>query len=400
MPTDSAYAAPAPLAAVLAARIRRSGPMRVSDFMEAALSHPQFGYYVRRDAFGRAGDFTTAPEISQMFGELLGAFAAAHWRAMGSPAPVRVAEPGPGRGALMADALRAARAQPGFTAAIDLHLIETSPRLRAAQAEALARSGLDKNRIHWARDVSQIPPGPLLLIANEFFDALPVRQFSFSPEGWRERRVALDGAGGLRFIWGAPSPAPPAALPPALRRAAESAPGEIVEVAPAALRAVHTIAARLSAHGGAAVSPGTGAALIIDYGHARSGAGETLQAVRAHAFAHPLIRPGETDLSAHVDFQALAETASAAGARAYGPIGQGEFLENLGISARAAVLAQGADARRRADIASAHARLTGAGEGQMGALFKVLCLTGPDDLPPPGFGGGSGGGARGGSGGG
>ncbi|MHC8510221.1 MAG: class I SAM-dependent methyltransferase [Rhodospirillales bacterium] len=364
--------------------------MRVSHFMEAALGHPDFGYYRAHEPFGRAGDFITAPEISQMFGELLGAWLAAHWRVMCSlspaSAPVRVCELGPGRGVLMADALRAARAQPGFIDAASLYLIETSPRLRAVQAEALAGAGADKNRIHWARDVSQVPPGPLLLLANEFFDALPIRQFMLSPQGWRERRVALggapknhvDNAGELAFMWGDAQPAPPAALPPALCAAAAARPGEMVEVSPAALRAVHTIAARLAVHGGAA--------LIIDYGHARSGAGETLQAVRAHAFQHPLSRPGETDLTAHVDFQALAETATGAGARVYGPVGQGAFLESLGISARAAALAKGATPEQRAEIASAHARLTGAGEGQMGALFKVLCLTGPDDPPPPGFG--------------
>ncbi|MHC8508796.1 MAG: class I SAM-dependent methyltransferase [Rhodospirillales bacterium] len=361
--------------------------MRVSHFMEAALGHPEFGYYTAREPFGRAGDFITAPEISQMFGELLGAWLAAHWRVINSPAPVHVAELGPGRGALMADALRAARAQPGFIDAASLHLIETSPRLRAQQAEAVAGAlagapagaGADKNRIHWARDVSQIPPGLLLLLANEFFDALPIRQFICENGAWRERRVCLNNAGELAFTWGPPSPAPPAALPPALRAAAMAQPGAIVEVSPAALRAVHTIAARLAVHGGAA--------LIIDYGHARSGAGETLQAVRAHAFQHPLSRPGETDLTAHVDFQAMAETARGAGARVFGPVGQGAFLESLGISARAAALAENATPGQRAEIESAHARLTGAGAGQMGALFKVLCLTGPNDPPPPGFGG-------------
>ena len=331
----------APKAGALAERlrrtIRRDGPIPVSLFMAEANAH----YYATRDPFGAAGDFVTAPEVSQMFGELLGLWCVAVWRAMGRPAPLRLVELGPGRGTLMADALRAARLAPDFLAAADLHLVETSPVLRAAQRRALPRAR------HWD-SFAEVPAGPLLLLANEFFDALPIRQFVRVDGHWRERLVGLDG-----------------------ERFAFSADGEVSEASPAREAAMAEIALRLRAHGGAA--------LIIDYGHARSAPGETLQAVRAHRFQPPLEDPGEADLTAHVDFERLARAAAVEGAAARGPATQGDFLRALGIEARAAALRPSGGAA----VDAALQRLTGA--DAMGSLFKAMAVTHPALPVPPGF---------------
>jgi NADH dehydrogenase [ubiquinone] 1 alpha subcomplex assembly factor 7 len=366
--------APATLAEHLARRIRAEGPLSVAAWMAECLGNERWGYYRTRDPLGAAGDFTTAPEISQTFGEMIGLWAADLWGRMGAPSPVRVVELGPGRGTLMRDFLRAARVMPGFGRAIDLHLVETSPALRARQAEALADA-----RPAWHDAIEAVPEGPTLLVANEFFDALPVHQLERTPAGWAERRVDLVEGGaeegtGIAFRLALdPRPSPLAArLPPS---AAAAPPGSVFELCPAAEAVAREIGRRLAAHGGGA--------LVVDYGHARPGPGETLQAVRRHAPAPVLEAPGEADLTAHVDFRALAEAARAGGAEAWGPVGQGDFLGAIGIEERARRLAARATPAQAESLAAALSRLLGA--DAMGTLFKALALTGPGLGPPAGF---------------
>jgi NADH dehydrogenase [ubiquinone] 1 alpha subcomplex assembly factor 7 len=359
-----------PLAARLKARIARDGAITVHDYMRACLADRAAGYYPTRQPIGRRGDFITAPEISQMFGELIGAWAAAVWQAMGAPAPTVLAELGPGRGTLMADALRVFGAVPGFCDAATLALIETSPVLREAQAGALRRSPL---RPQWFERFEDLPGGALIVIANEFVDALPVRQFVRAADGWRERTVTL-GAGG-RFVFGEGAAVGSEHLPAALRGAAAE-PGVIAETRPEAAAFVQALADR------AAEAPS--AALMIDYGHARSGFGDTLQAVRAHRYADPLAAPGEADLTAQVDFAALIQEAGRLGLAAYGPMTQGAFLLKLGLEARLERLGREATPAQRAALLSGAARLTD--PRRMGALFKVLVLQSSGLAPPPPFG--------------
>ena len=359
------------LLAHLRRRIALEGPLTVARYMEECLGNPAHGYYMTRDPLGADGDFTTAPEISQMFGELIGLWAAVQWQAMGTPGAVHLVELGPGRGTLMADALRAMGTVAPFRAAVQVHLVETSPVLRDAQRKTLAAAhpGVTPQ---WWNDFSQVPAGPALVIANEFFDALPIRQFLRGPDGWRERLVAWDAdAAALAFVLSGAQAASPL-IPPPLNQAPE---GSLIEICPAGLRKGHTLAARLAAQGGAA--------LIVDYGHDRSAPGDTLQAVKGHEYADVLTAPGEADLTAHVDFQQLAQTCIQAGAVTFGPVGQGDFLTALGIGARAQALAAKADARQKTAIDAAFARLTGA--GQMGRLFRVLAVQHPGLPTPPGF---------------
>lgn len=346
-------------------RIAVDGPLSVARYMEEALGNPRFGYYMTRDPLGAAGDFVTAPEISQIFGELIGLWCAVVWRAMGRPAAVNLVELGPGRGTLMADALRAAATVPEFRAALGVHLVETSPALRDRQ-----RRALEDTAAEWHDSLDGVPEGPMLLVANEFFDALPIRQFQRLDGAWRERLVGLDEAtGGLRWVLSPP-------VPPIFDDPGNVPDGGVIEVCPAGLALAGAVADRLARFGGAA--------LIVDYGHARSAVGETLQAVRRHAFHGVLDDPGEADLTAHVDFAALARAAAGAGARPHGPVAQGAFLESLGIGARARTLAAGAPPEQAADIGAAHRRLVG--DDAMGTLFKVLAIAHPDLGPPPGFG--------------
>ena len=354
------------LADHLRRRIEAQGPLSVADFMEDALGHPRFGYYTTRDPLGAAGDFITAPEISQMFGELIGLWCVVRWRSMGAPDPFLLVELGPGRGTLMTDILGAAGgAAPGFTAALGLHLVETSPTLRAAQTKTLSTA---RPAPAWHDRFENVPDGPLIVIANEFFDALPVRQFERSGQGWRERLVDRDGDG-FRFVLSPPLEAPPP-LPPGLGRMGE---GDVAEVSPAGLDLAAAIGGRLAATGGTA--------LIIDYGHRQSAVGDTLQAVKGHAYHGVLDSPGEADLTAHVDFAALGRAAKDAGAAVFGPVGQGAFLEALGLGARAAALIGQASPDQAREIAAARARLT----GSMGEMFKVMVISAPGLPPPPGF---------------
>lgn len=356
-----------PLAALIGRQIAATGPLTVADYMSLCLTHPTHGYYAAREPFGHAGDFVTAPEVSQMFGELIGLWAAAVWQEMGRPARLRLIELGPGRGTLMADLLRAARGVPGFADALEVHLVENSRRLRDLQAERLGQGPV------WHDGLETIPPGPAIIVANEFFDALPVRQFVWTDAGWCERLVACDEDGALRFALAAgPSPLA-SALPTVVREGAPE--GAVAELCPAGIAIVGELGRRLSEDGGAA--------LIVDYGHTASAAGDTLQAVRAHAYAPVLEAPGEADLTAHVDFARLAVAASDSGARAWPPLTQSAFLQALGIGLRARDLSRNATASQARDIAAGLERLIG--PEQMGTLFKVLALSSPQLGSLPGF---------------
>ena len=349
-----------PLHAELAALIAAEGPLPLDRYMALCLGHPRFGYYLARDAIGAAGDFTTAPEISQVFGELIGFWAAAAWEDMGRPGTLRLVECGPGRGTLIKDLLRAARVLPAFRAAIDLHLVETSPRLAALQRQAVTASGKTAT---WHADLGSVPPGPAIIIGNEFLDALPIRQFVATSAGWRERVVGLDGD---RLAFGlAPDPVPPALL---ARFPAPPAAGAVAEIRPAFAHLAATLGARLP--------DGPLSALFIDYGHADHAYGDTFQAVRAHAFADPLARPGEADLTAHVDFAALGEAAREAGLAASRPVRQRDLLFMLGLEARTQGLMQ-ANRKKAKALLKAVERLIDPAPTGMGTLFKAQVLHAP-----------------------
>lgn len=341
-----------PLARIIAARIASEGPMGLDEYMRLCLMHPDHGYYATRDPFGAKGDFTTAPEISQMFGELVGLALAQAWLDQGSPAPFTLAELGPGRGTLMADLLRATRRVPGFHEAARVTLVETSPHLRQIQRERLGE-------ITHLSSVAELPEAPLFLVANEFFDALPIRQMQRVEGGWAERMVALDADGGLALALAAPVTLP---------RAAPE--GEIWEICAEGTAIMSVVAQRIARHGGAAI--------VIDYG-TWNGKGDSLQALRRHAPDGILAHPGEADLTAHVDFAPLANAAIQAGAAASPPERQGDWLRALGIEARAARLAAAGDAGAEAAL---H-RLTDAGE--MGHLFKAMAVWPRQNPPVAGF---------------
>jgi NADH dehydrogenase [ubiquinone] 1 alpha subcomplex assembly factor 7 len=359
-----------PLGARLKERIARDGPISVHDFMESCLADRSEGYYLTRQPIGREGDFITAPEISQMFGELIGAWVAAVWQAMGAPRRVTVAELGPGRGTLMQDALRVFRSVPGLAGSIDVALIETSPVLRQAQRETLPGSPAPLN---WIERIEDVPHGPLIVIANEFIDALPIRQMVRAGGIWHERSVTIGADGAFAFCAGKQVQAD--ALP-AFLRSLDADEGAIAETR----RGAATLVAAL----GERAQHAPLAALIADYGHDASGVGDTLQAVSRHQFADPLAAPGEADLTAHVDFAALKQTAAASGLAAYGPMPQGQFLLKLGLAARCERLARNATDDQKAALHSGAARL--ADPRQMGALFKVLVLQSSGLAPPPPFG--------------
>ncbi len=347
------------LARLIQRQIEATGPISVAEYMTLALTHPEHGYYSIRDPLG--SDFTTAPEISQMFGELMGLALATAWIEQGAPATAALVELGPGKGTLMADALRATARVPGFHDAAAVHLVEVSATLRAVQATAL-----QGHKPSWHDNVSTLPEAPLFVIANEFFDALPVRQFVRSGETWHERVIGLN-EGKLDF--GLTDAAPLAALD---HRLDDTAPGDVVTLCPAAEVVMETLAHAIATHGGLA--------LIVDYGGWQLRE-DSFQAIHNGAPSPPLARPGEADLTAHVDFERLASFASAQGARVAGPVPQGAYLEALGISLRADALEKAADDVE--SIRSAHRRLTHPDE--MGDLFKVIAVTATDAPPVPGF---------------
>ena len=358
-----------PLQSEIRKLIKSSGPMPVWRYMELCLMHPQHGYYLSRDPLGREGDFTTAPEVSQMFGELLGLWAASVWKAIGSPPLLRLIELGPGRGTMMADALRALRVLPPLYQALSIHLVEVNPVLREKQRATLS----GPREVSWHDTIDDVPDGPAIILANEYFDVLPIHQAVKRETGWHERTVEVDDGGKLAFgVATEPIPRFDVLLSPLVRAAPL---GAVFEWRPDA--EIMKITSR--------VRDQDGAALIVDYGHVRSDVGDTFQAIARHTFADPLKNPGQADVTAHVDFQALVRAADDLGARVHGPATQGEFLKRLGIETRATTLMAKASPEVAEDIAAAMQRLVGGGRGGMGQMFKVLAVSEPNLTSLAGF---------------
>ena len=352
------------LESLIKQRIRKHGPISIADYMAIALSHPEHGYYMRRDPLGASGDFITAPEISQVFGEIIGAWVVAQWKKLGSP-KCALTELGPGRGTLMNDMLRATKNVPGFHDAISIHLVETSPALKQKQWQTLANKHA---RIEWHNDISTLPQEPLLLVANEFFDALPIKQFLSIPsplrgegkgEGQAERMVTLDERGELCFTPTLPSPSNGEGY-------------KLIETCEPAITITKQLAAHIQKH--------NGIALFIDYGYTEGSNGDTLQAIQNHAFHDVLKTPGEADLTAHVDFLTLANAARMEGLAAYGAVPQGGWLMRLGAGQRTTNLCANAGPEQQQALMSGLKRL--ADPAEMGELFKVLALA-PAHLPKP-----------------
>lgn len=373
-----------PLGRVLAMTIAQNGPISLEHYMTQCLYHPHYGYYTTKIPFGAAGDFITAPEISQMFGELIGLWMAEVMGAFNGEERLHLVELGPGRGTLLSDLMRAVKIVPQLYQRLHLHLVETSPRLASLQKETLAPAGLP---LVFHDSIASLPHAPIFVIANEFFDCLPLRQYQYGKThpsngqeglpargqggwqgGWHERLIGLDGEGALAF-----GLAPVAE--PSLKERAED--GTILEINANAYLLMTDLARHLVRYGGAA--------LVLDYGHGESVCGESLQAVRQHRPVHPLDYPGEADLTAHVDFAALARAARAVGAVVDGPVTQGRFLIELGLFQRARGLKQRANTDQAHAIDSACVRLVGHGEKDMGLLFKVLCVRAPNSNKPAGF---------------
>jgi SAM-dependent MidA family methyltransferase len=358
-----------PLLSEIKKLIKTSGPMPVWRYMDLCLTHPRYGYYISRDPLGREGDFTTAPEVSQMFGELLGLWAASVWKAIGQPPLLRLIELGPGRGTMMADALRALRVLPPLYQSLSVHLVEINPMLREKQQSTLSAM----RNVAWHENIDEIPDGPAVIFANEYFDVLPIHQAVRCETGWHERTVEID-EGGLLEFGVAPEPVPrfEVLLPPLVRAAPV---GAVFEWRPDA--EIMKIATR--------VRDQDGAALIIDYGHLRSDAGDTFQAIARHSFADPLKDPGQADVTAHVDFEALVRAVQDIGAAVHGPVPQGDFLKRLGVETRAVTLMAKASHEVSEDISSALKRLTEGGRGGMGSMFKVLAVSEPHLTALAGF---------------
>ena len=358
------------LAVRLKERIARNGRISVADYMEACLADKDGGYYPSRQPIGAEGDFITAPEVSQIFGELIGLWAVAVWQSMGAPKPIIVAELGPGRGTLMSDAMRAWRSVPEFLENVTVVLVETSPVLREVQQTAL--HGADA-AVRWRDTLDDVPHGPLIVIANEFVDALPIRQLVRRAQDWHERCVRIGPSGSFEFCEGAAVPNEN------LQQAADARDvpdGAILEIRPAADTLVSTLAAR--------AQDAPLAALIVDYGHEATACGDTLQAISRHKFADPLETPGDVDLTAHVDFGALKDAATERGLIAHGPMPQGAFLFRLGLEARRDRLCETATDEQRQEIVAGTNRLVD--PSAMGLLFKALALTSRGLAPLPPFG--------------
>lgn len=362
MPKDAT-----PLEERLIALIQSRGPISIADYMADALFHPHDGYYTSQAPIGAKGDFTTAPEISQIFGELIGLWMVQSWTEMGAPKSFNLVELGPGRGVLMQDMLRAAKLRPEFLDAAQIFLVETSGRLRHEQQRRLRDADIAPR---WADRFSDLPAAPTLLVANEFFDCLPIRQFVRTESGWRERLVGVEN-GALAFTLAATPPLPAIKLP----EKEAASPGDIFEINEGAEALTEEIARALAANGGRA--------LIVDYGHLNAGFGDTLQSVRRHAYWPVLASPGKADITAHVNFERLVAAAFAAGAAAFGPTSQGAFLERLGVAARLERLAAGKSAEEAAELFAGAHRI--ASPTRMGELFKAVCLSAPGLPEPPGF---------------
>jgi SAM-dependent MidA family methyltransferase len=349
-----------PLAERIASLIEASGPIGVADYMALCLFDAADGYYSTREPFGAGGDFTTAPEISQMFGELVGVWIYQAWQSAGAPSPVTIAEIGPGRGTLMKDVLRTlGKLDPLLVRNAGFALVETSPRLTGIQKRTLESVATE---ISWHVSVEALAPAPLILVGNELFDALPIRQYVKTASGWRERVIGLDRDRRLTFMAGPGAP-DEALLPP---EAAGAAAGAIVELAPVRTALMEAVATRLAGYGGAA--------LFIDYGYLEPGIGDTLQAMRRHEYDHVLANPGEADLTAHVDFSALASVTRAQGLTTSLST-QGDFLLRMGLLERAGALGADGDAALQKRLTGEVERL--AGPDAMGELFKVLEVAAP-----------------------
>lgn len=353
-------------------RLRSEGALSVAAFMAEALFHPMAGFYATKDPLGAANDFITAPEISQMFGELLGLWAAECWMQMGAPSRFELIELGPGTGRMMSDMLRAGRAAPGFLDAVHVTLIEASPALKMVQGQTLANA---KVPIHWAKDFEAAPSGPAIVIGNEFLDCLPIRQAVRHQGQWRERVVTLHPEDEDRFGFGLGpvlSEADIGYIAPALRKAEE---GALVELRPGDQQQMEHLAGRFNHD--------PGYALFVDYGSSKPETGDTLQAIRAHQKVDPLENPGTADLTAWVDFDRLLRLGLDAGLDAYGPMTQGDFLTELGIEQRAAVLAKSVDAAGQARLKRQMHRLLSPED--MGTLFKLAAFSAHGLPPAPGI---------------
>jgi NADH dehydrogenase [ubiquinone] 1 alpha subcomplex assembly factor 7 len=337
---------------IILGMIEQDGPMPLDRFMSLALGHPEHGYYVTRDPFGTSGDFTTAPEISQVFGELIGVWIVQVWEQLGKPRHFALVELGPGRGTLMADILRVLQKIPACAKAAEVHLVETSPVLRAAQQDRVPQAT-------WHGGVASLPPLPTILIANEFFDALPIRQFERKQGHVFERVVGVNDDG-LSI-----------GLVPSGYRIPIAGDGVFED---ASVR--ETIATHLGNH----LAAMSGAALIIDYGHLRTALGDTLQAMKAHRFCAVTENVGEADITSHVDFESLGRVFHKGGAKIAGLMTQAEFLAAMGLEARTQVLASKVEGARRTELVAASERLANA--TQMGELFKVMAVTGGLEAKP------------------
>jgi NADH dehydrogenase [ubiquinone] 1 alpha subcomplex assembly factor 7 len=357
-----------PLEAIIREIIAVEGPMPIDRYFGLVLTHPQYGYYSARQPFGETGDFVTAPEISQIFGELIGIWCASMFEAMGKPDRVNIVELGPGRGHLMSDILRAAKVMPEFQQAVSINFVESSRRLQSIQKQAVDSGA---KPITWHDHVESVPKGPAIFIGNEFLDAIPIRQYERRDCRWHERFVAL--ADGALTIGLAPQPSPQALIP---AWAQTGVAGDIFELAPARQAIAQTMAQHISAH--------SGAILLVDYGHAESGLGDTLQAVRNHRSVSIFDQPGEADVTSHVDFEALGEALRKGGGRVWPVMTQATFLRAMGIEVRAKMLSQHANEEERARMDRAVHRLVA--DDQMGRLFKVIAATSPELAVPYPFG--------------
>ncbi len=353
------------LAAILREKIAANGPISIADYMGLALGHPEHGYYIKRDPFGMRGDFITAPEISQIFGEMIGVWCAQVWMQMGR-GPISLVELGPGRGTLMADLLRATKSVQGFHEVVTIHMVETSPVLANAQYMRLRDM---HPRIEWLDRVDELPKNKMLLIANEFFDALPIKQFVMTAEGIRERRVTWsDALSGFEFVLAEPGLS--------LAKSGKAIPPDtVMEHSPASRSIMRQLAQQIKAHGGAG--------LIIDYGYLGEAHHDTLQALKAHLFHPVLSDPGEADITAHVDFTSLMEIARDAGTNVPALVTQGEFLVRMGAQLRLEMLLRQATGAQREPLISSLQRLIS--PQAMGDLFKVMGFTSDAQFELPGF---------------
>jgi SAM-dependent MidA family methyltransferase len=360
---------PTPLETKICELIFHHGPVSVADYFALCLADPEHGYYKTKEPFGREGDFTTAPEISQLFGEMIGIYLIQSWQKHQPEGKVHLVEIGPGRGALMKDALRVIKqSSRKMFDQISIHMVETSPRLIEIQAKTLDKY---HDKIQWHETFEDVPEGFTLLVANELFDAIPIRQFIKTENGFRERVVTLDSHENLMFSAGVAGIDPE--LLPSNHK--DQPQGTIFEIAPARANVMATIADRLAKN--------SGSALIIDYGHLARGFGDTLQAIFRHEYDPPLAKPGLADITSHVDFETLLHISHAAGAHIHGLMHQGDFLVGLGLLQRAGALGHNKTPEIQNDIRSAVERLAAEGEGNMGELFKVLAISGqPLELAP------------------